>query len=310
MKRLTLISLSLAAGLLLAFAVTGCGGSDATAVGEVPAGTSPEPSGSDPDGEDPGDGTKEDDDGTSGEPEPAADVKYRVWFVRGEGLYAVNRTHEATRAVGAASLSDLLEGPSAAERSDGISSAVPDGTRLLGLAVSNGIAVVDLSSEYESGGGTLSMTARLGQVICTLDQFPSVQGVNFKLDGEPVEVFSGQGIILDKPATCADYEELLPVIVVESPAPGAEIRSGAKVTGTANVFEANVLYELVVDDTILDDGFTTATCGTGCRGDYSFKLRFAVDEPTDAILIVHDSDAAGVGKPPHEVRVPVTLLPS
>jgi spore germination protein GerM len=315
MKRLTLISLTFAAGLVLALGLVACGGNDATAVGEVPAGTSPDPTGTQPSGsnDEPGGepgGTGEED--PSGEPEPAADISYRVWFVHGEGeaLYPATRTHEATRAVGAASLTDLFAGPTEAERSDGVFTAVPEGTRLLGLVVSDGLATVDLSSEFESGGGSLSMMARLGQVACTLDQFPTVNGVSFKLDGEPVDVFSGEGIVLDKPVTCADYEDLLPVIVVESPAPGSEIQSGTKVTGSANVFEANVLYELVGGDHVFDEGFTTATCGTGCRGTFSFRLRFQVDEPLDATLVVFDSDAAGIGQPPHEVRIPVTLMPS
>jgi germination protein M len=310
MKRLTLISLTFAAGLVLAVGLVACGGSDATAVGEAPAGTSPEPAPTDPAETDTGEEPSETDEESSEEPEPAADIRYRVWFVHGEGLHSVNRTHEATRAVGAAALNDLLAGPSEAERSDGISTAVPEGTRLLGLVVSGGLATVDLSSEFESGGGSLSMMARLGQVACTLDQFPTVDGVSFRLDGEPVDVFSGEGIVLEKPVTCADYEDLLPVIVVDSPGPGAQIRSGTKVTGSANVFEANVLYALVGGDHVFDEGFTTATCGTGCRGTFSFRLRFQVDEPLDATLIVFDSDAAGIGQPPHEVRIPVTLMPS
>ncbi len=311
MKRLTLISLTFAAGLVLALTLVACGGSDATSVGEVPAGTSPDPVGTqpsetEPDGEEPS-GTGEE---PSEEPEPAADIGYRVWFVHGEGLHTVNRTHEATRAVGAAALTDLLAGPSEAERSDGISTAVPAGTRLLGLVVSGGIATVDLGSEFESGGGSLSMMARLGQVACTLDQFRTVKGVSFKLDGEPVDVFSGEGIVLDKPVTCTDYEDLLPVILVDSPTPGSEIRSGTKVTGSANVFEANVSYVLAGGDHVFDEGFTTATCGTGCRGTFSFRLQFDVNKPLDATLIVHDDDAAGIGQPPHEVRIPVTLMPS
>ncbi len=314
MKRLTLITLTFAAGLLLALGLVACGGEDATSVGEVPAGTSPDPAGtqSTGTGEEPTEEPSGTDEEPSGEPdpEPAADVRYRVWFVRGEGLYSVDRTHEATRAVGAAALGSLLAGPSEAERSDGVSTAVPAGTRLLGLVVSGGVATVDLSSEFESGGGSLSMMARLGQVACTLDQFSAVRGVRFELDGEPVSVFSGEGIVLEKPVTCADYEDLLPVIVVDNPAPGSEIRSGHRVTGSANVFEANVGYVLVGGDHTFDEGFTTATCGTGCRGTFSFRLQFDVNKPLDATLIVHDDDAAGVGQWPHEVRIPVTLMPS
>jgi spore germination protein GerM len=303
MKRLSLISLTLAAGLVLALAA--CGGNDAVPLGEVPSGTSPDPAGTDttPNTEPTGTGNEIPE-------EPRSEISYRIWLVHGESLTSVQRTGEATRAVGAASLTSLLAGPTDLERESGVVTAIPDGTRLLGLVVSDGIATVDLSSEFESGGGSLSMMARLGQVACTLDQFPTVNGVQFELDGEPVDVFSGEGIILDKPVKCADYEELLPVIAVESPAPGAEIQSGVKVTGSANVFEANVSYFVIADEVVYARGFTTATCGTGCRGRFSFRLRFQVDEPIDATLVVHDDDAAGVGQPPHSVRIPVRLLPS
>jgi hypothetical protein len=313
MKRLILISLTFVAGVVLALGLAACGGSDeATAVGDVPAGTSPEPPPTEPSETEaePVDDEPAEEPADDGGQDGAPPVSYRVWFVRGEALYPVKRSHAATRAVGAASLGDLLAGPTEAERSEGTSTAVPEGTRLLGLVVDDGLATVDLSSEFESGGGSLSMMARLGQVACTLDQFPTVKGVAFELDGEPVDVFSGEGIVLDEPVTCADYEDLLPAIVVESPAPGEEIRSGFKVTGSANVFEATVLYELVGGDHVFDEGFTTATCGTGCRGTYSFRLRFDVNRPLDATLVVFDSDAAGIGQPPHEVRVPVRLMPS
>jgi spore germination protein GerM len=307
MKRLSLISLTFAAGLVLAVSLAACGGNDAVPVGEVPSGTSPDPAGTDttPTTEPTGTGNEIPE-------EPRSEISYRIWLVQGEGesLTSVQRTGEATRAVGASSLTSLLAGPTELEQESGVFTAIPDGTRLLGLVVSNGIATVDLSSEFESGGGSLSMMARLGQVACTLDQFPTVNGVQFELDGEPVDVFSGEGIILDKPVKCADYEELLPVIVVESPAPGAEIQSGVKVTGSANVFEANVSYFVIADEVVYARGFTTATCGTGCRGRFSFRLRFQVDEPIDATLVVHDDDAAGVGQPPHSVRIPVRLMPS
>jgi germination protein M len=304
MKRLWLIPLTFAAGLVLALAA--CGGDDAVSVGTAPGGTSPgtteSPPPPPPDEEPPVEPP-------TVEPPPPS-ILYRIWLVHGESLASVQRTDEHTRAVGAAAMESLLVGPTEAERGSGTTTAIPEGTRLLGLAINEGIATVDLSSEFESGGGSLSIRARLGQVACTLDQFPTVNGVRFELDGEPVDVFSGEGIVLDKPVKCGDYEELLPAIVVESPAPGAEIQSGVKVTGSANVFEANVNYFVVADEVVYARGFTTATCGTGCRGRFSFRIRFQVDEPVDADLVVHDDDAAGVGQPPHSVRIPVRLVPS
>jgi len=55
--------------------------------------------------------------------------------------------------------------------------------------------------------------------------------------------------------------------------------------------------------------FTTASCGTGCRGTYSVPVTFKVDREQRGTIVVHDDDAAGTGKPPHSVRIPVTLVP-
>jgi len=91
-----------------------------------------------------------------------------------------------------------------------VKTAVPTDTRLLGISIKNGIATVDFTSEYQSGGGSLSMQMRLGQVVYTLTQFPTVKAVRFQLDGAPVNVFSGEGIILDHPVGRSDYADLAP----------------------------------------------------------------------------------------------------
>lgn len=102
----------------------------------------------------------------------------------------------------------------------------------------------------------------------------------------------------------------LPAIVVETPAPGATVSSPVTIAGTAQVFEATVtVIVLDADGAELARDFTTATCGTGCRGDYSTELAFEVDQEQAGTIVVQDDDAAGTGTPPHQVEVPVTLSP-
>jgi hypothetical protein len=55
--------------------------------------------------------------------------------------------------------------------------------------------------------------------------------------------------------------------------------------------------------------FTTASCGTGCRGTYSVDVTYKVPNEQRGTIVVHDDDAAGTGTPPHSVRIPVTLGP-
>jgi germination protein M len=209
--------------------------------------------------------------------------------------------------VGTAALEALLAGP---ESGDGkVTTAIPSGTRLLGLTVDEGIATVDLSSEYESGGGSSSVMMRLAQVVFTLTQFPTVDAVAFEIEGRPVDVFSSEGLVLDGPQERRDFEGIAPPIVVESPRPGAVVSSPVVVSGNANVFEATVSLRIVdASGRELVRNFTTATCGTGCRGDYSKRLRFSVSEDTEAFIEAFEESAED-GSRLFVVRVPVTLRP-
>lgn len=246
-----------------------------------------------------------------GEEEAQGTVTYQVWFTKGESLHVVKRTQAATPRVGTAALEALFEGPESFETESGVGTAIPKGTQLLGLAIEDGIAFVDLTSEYESGGGSFSMFMRLAQVVCTLDQFPTVKGVLFKLDGEPVDVFSGEGIVLDHPVGCDDYEDVLPVILVTSPTAGERVGNPVTVRGSANVFEANVTVRILDENGHeIAHTFTTATCGTGCRGDFSVVVKYKVGHEQSGTIVVQDDDAAGTGTPPHQVRIPVVLTPS
>jgi germination protein M len=256
-----------------------------------------------------------DGDSTSGDADekdtnpPTSGVDYEVWFVKGEFLHASARTAEATPRVGTAALESLLRGPSGAERSTGLSSAIPPGTQLLGLEVEDGNATVDLSSHYETGAGSLGMRMRLAQVVYTLTQFPTVARVSFELDGRPISTFPSDGNVVDRPLTRADFEDLAPPIVVDAPKPGADVQSPVAISGTADVFEATVSIRIrdAAGDEIARD-FTTATCGTGCRGTYSTKVRFKVDEPQRGTIEVFEESMED-GSDLFVVSVPVMLMP-
>ena len=144
-------------------------------------------------------------DGTSGTTTATSTVV--VYFTRGEKIVKVSRTIPKVTRIGAETVKALVGGPTSAETADGLGTAIPVATRFRDLAIADGVAKVDLSKDFESGGGSLSLSLRLAQVTCTLDQFDSVSGVRFLLDGDLVNVFSGNGIILDKPVGCGDYAD-------------------------------------------------------------------------------------------------------
>jgi hypothetical protein len=98
-------------------------------------------------------------------------------------------------------------------------------------------------------------------------------------------------------------------IVVETPAPGDEVGSPVTIAGSADVFEATVSIRILdANGQELAAGFTTATCGSGCRGTYETELSFFVDRRQDGAIEVFETSAED-GTTLHLVSVPVVLVP-
>jgi germination protein M len=228
----------------------------------------------------------------------------------GPFLVAVERRIPSTQRIALATLRELFEGPTAGDEAlvAGVSTAIPGSALVLDVGITDGLATVDLSREFESGGGSFSMFARLAQVVYTVSQWPTVDEVAFELDGQPVTVFSGEGIVLDGPVSRADYHDLLPGVFVDSPAAGATLASGDRVTGMAAVFEATFLYRLEdADGTVLAEGFEMTDNGTGW-GAFDFALPFDVDERQPGLLTVWEASAKDGSD--QSLRVtPVVLAP-
>jgi spore germination protein GerM len=235
----------------------------------------------------------------------ASGVNVDVTFVRGEKVGTAHRRVAPTQAVGKAALEQLLAGPTAAERAAGLGTAVPAGTRLLGLDIANGTATVDLSQELVSGGGSLSMRERLAQVVFTLTQFPSVERVAFRVAGTPTTVFGGEGVMLDPQVDRSDFADTTPLIFLESVAPGDTIATPVKVAGMSNTFEANVRIRVLgADGSVLADTFTTATSGSGTWGTFAVNVPFAKGAQTTGTVVLFETSPKD-GSMVNVVEVPV-----
>ncbi len=96
-----------------------------------------------------------------------------------------------------AQVAALVAGPTAEEEREGLSTTVPEGTRVLGASLDDGVLTVDLSREFTGGGGTASMMGRLNQVYYTLTRPSGVEAVRLYVEGRPLRVLGGEGIIVD-----------------------------------------------------------------------------------------------------------------
>jgi spore germination protein GerM len=203
----------------------------------------------------------------------------------------------------------LLEGPTDDEMAGipAISTAIPDGTDALGSSVEDGLATVNLSDEFDDGGGSFSMFARLAQVVYTLTRNAGIDEVEFQIEGEPVTVFSSEGIELDGAQDRSEYYDLLPPVFVDAPAWGEPVTSPIHVSGLSNVFEAVSQVMLTDDDgEPLFEETVMASCGTGCWGEWETDIPYTIDRDQFGALIVWEFSAED-GSRIHLREYPVQL---
>jgi len=249
MKRLTAV---MAAVMLLASA--GCQPSGSGSLGPGPTATPPRATASDSPSPSPSEG------------QPGNTITIQTWFTRVNRIVPTQRIRPATQATSRLALTELLAGPTPVEARLGIGNAIPAETTFEINGIADGVAIVSFSAGFFSGGADIVLL-RKAQVVFTLTQFPTVRQVGFLMGANPT----------GEPFGRADLAKLLPRIVVLTPVIGQRVTSPITVAGTADVKEATVSVRLLdAAGTEIATKFTTATCGSGCRGDYSVNLPYTV----------------------------------
>jgi hypothetical protein len=225
------------------------------------------------------------------------------------GLVPTLRVVPKTSGVARAAMEALLDSASIRDAYAQLSTAIPAGTKLLDISIKNGVATVDLSREFASGGGSASSLLRLGQVVYTLTQFSTVRSVLFQVEGQTVTTFGPEGIVLEGPQARKDFRGQLPTIFVDRPAFAAAANNPARVTGNADVFEAAFRIALLEGSgKVLVDQQAMATCGAGCepRGTFDVTLQYDVPKAQWGTLRVYEPSAKD-GSPQDVRDYPVWL---
>jgi spore germination protein GerM len=107
----------------------------------------------------------------------------------------------------------LTGGPTSEEQALGLASTLTAPSIVEGVTIDNGIITVALGDGLDGLAGSAILLA-IGQIVCTLDAHPDVEGVIFTRDGERRAVPRGDGSTTEEPVTAEAYESLL-----ESPEP-------------------------------------------------------------------------------------------
>jgi Immunoglobulin-like domain of bacterial spore germination/Sporulation and spore germination len=224
-------------------------------------------------------------------PAPTGSTIVRAYFMLGSftdnpGLVPVLRTVPDPKAVASAAMNALLAGPNVAEMSvsPAMYTSIPAGTRVLDLSIADGVATVNLSTEFRGALASFQGSVAYAQVVYTLTQFSTVNMVRIEIDG------ASQGGAIGR----SDFQVMgiLPAIFVDRPAWGAAAGNPARIGGLANVFEATFRAQILDGKgTVLADQQVMASCGTGCWGSFLAELAYSVDTAQYGTLRVFNLSA-------------------
>ncbi|MEV4483727.1 Gmad2 immunoglobulin-like domain-containing protein [Micromonospora coxensis] len=226
----------------------------------------------------------------SAAPAPTGSVTVQLWFTRDRTLTPTRRTRPATVATSRLALAELATGPTPAEAAAGLATLVPPGVEVVRI-VDGTATIAAHPSLADPDAATLRL--RRAQIVWTLTQFPTVRRV----------AFTGSDVVLGR----ADLADVLAPILVTEPTVGQRVGTPVTVTGTADVYEATVSIR-ILDATgrVVGAGFTTATCGSGCRGDYRAQIAYRLPRAGPGTVEVYEVSPED-GSRTHLVTVAVTL---
>ena len=118
----------------------------------------------------------------------AAGAGVQIWFSADGKPVPVVRSGTTIRAA----VEQLLAGPTAAERSRGIRSAVPRRTPVRSVTITRRVVTVDLGARFATGRDEASLQTRVGQLVRTVRGVPGVVAVRILVEGGvPVGLFPG-----------------------------------------------------------------------------------------------------------------------
>ncbi|MBQ9245406.1 GerMN domain-containing protein [bacterium] len=96
-------------------------------------------------------------------------------------------------------MEELLKGPNLIEKSVGAYSEIPKSSKLLDIKKSKGKIIIDLSSDFQYGGGTDSVYSRMMQLIKTSLANSNNAQIYLYLDGKQINAIGGEGIMISQP---------------------------------------------------------------------------------------------------------------
>lgn len=143
------------------------------------------------------------------EPKAVETTEARLFFAEVDSngsifRYEEKRSVPKTNSPLTTTINELLLGPSQSDINH--RSFIPEGTKLLGASVKNGVATLNFSEEFQYNVyGIEGARTQLMQVVYTASVFPTVKSVQILIDGEKKEYLGSEGVWIGTPLTTGNF---------------------------------------------------------------------------------------------------------
>lgn len=190
---------------------------------------------------------------------------------------------------------------------DGTSSSIPPDVEVISTSRDGDVILAEMSESFLRGAsppGLLSDFTMLNQLVYTLTIDAPDAVVQFTVGGEPVDIFGTEGIELTTPVGRDSFLDWAHMINITRPILPNE-DGDYQVEGLANVFEASLTWQ-VLDGSgeVVHEEFTTASCGTGCWGEFEIEVDADLIVPGESSIRLLTYSAED-GSPTNMITVPI-----
>ena len=233
---------------------------------------------------------------------PAPQVSVPVYYLgdstRGPRLYREFHRVRTTDGAPEAAVAEMLQG----KPDDPDYWEMPWRTDVRSVDAAGGVITVDLTAPPD-----LFPKARIRpnlplvqvavqQLVYTVQAAAhSADPVRLTVDGTPLD--SVLGVDTSQPIERADPLTVQAMVSITAPSQGAQVSSPVPVVGVANVFEANVSWQVLRDGEVVKEGFTTAKSGMAfstfetkiALPTGAYTLRFFASSPEDGRAMYVDT---------------------
>ena len=130
----------------------------------------------------------------------------KVYFTKSRApeelsLVPVSRNISKDDSIVSATLKELLLGPLKGEELKGLMTEIPVGTRLIKVEESEDEVLVDLSSQYLTGGGSAAVQLKYLQIYKTLKKICPSKDIYLNVEGKNLKTIGGEGLEVTQPIT-------------------------------------------------------------------------------------------------------------